>query len=103
MIEFFIPATVSQIIVYSRHIDPRWGPERLRNLCEQELDVRLEPATAVLFHNRAQDTLILVAQDDDGDRTVTKRLERGAFLLPAPDPGRGYATVRPSQMNSLFR
>jgi hypothetical protein len=42
--------------------------------------------------------------DEDGDRTVTKKLDKGAFLLPTADPdGAPFVTMRRSALAKLFR
>ena len=84
MIDLFLPPSTTRLIVYPSAIDTRWGPERLRTACERDLGVELDDSTAVLFHNRARDTLVLYLLDADGDRCVTKKLDRGVFLLPVP-------------------
>lgn len=103
MISQFLPHAVRRLVVFPKSIDPRWGPQRLRDTCERELGIRLDTSTAVLFYNRAQDTLILYALDADGDRCTTKKLERGVFLLPVPPVGEKYAVVDASKTDALFR
>jgi len=40
----------------------------------------------------------------DGDETIMKKLDKGAFLLPAPDAeGAPFVTLRPSMLPRLFR
>jgi len=101
MIELFVPASIQRLIVYPKPIDTRWGLQRLRDACE--LGVAIDRATAVLFHNRSQDTLVLYCLDADGDRSTSKKLDRGAFLLPAPAAGQKYAVVDASKVGTLFR
>lgn len=103
MLDLFIPTHTRRLILYPNPINVRWGPERLRAACERDLGVTLDRTTAVLFHNRAQDTLVLYTLDDDGDRCITKKLHRGAFLLPVPAAGEKYAVVEASKVGSLFR
>ncbi len=63
----------------------------------------LDSTTAVVFHNRKKDTLVLYTLDRDGDRCITKKLERGAFLLPVPAEGEKYVVLAASKVASLFR
>jgi hypothetical protein len=47
----------------------------------------MEPnaSTAFLFVNKSHDCLLLYSIDADGDRTVTKKLEKGTFIVPVPE------------------
>lgn len=92
-----------RLIVYPTAIDVRWGPDRLRTTCETDLKITLDRSTAVLFHNRARDTLVLYALDHDGDRCLTKKLDRGVFLLPVPVAGQRYVVLDASKIGTLFR
>ncbi len=103
MIEFFIPAAVRRVVVYPTPIDTRWGPRRLREACEQHLGIAVDETIGVLFHNRAQDILVLYCVDASGDQTTSKKLDRGVFLLPAPVAGQKYAVVDVSKIATLFR
>jgi IS66 Orf2 like protein len=103
VIDLFLPPSTKRLIVYPSAIDTRWGPERLRAACEGELGVKLDNSTAVLFHNRARDTLVLYALDADRDRCVTKKLDRGVFLLPVPVASQKYVVIDASKVATLFR
>lgn len=103
MLDLFIPTSTRRLILYPKPIDVRWGPDRLRAACEHDLGVSLDRATAVLFHNRARDTLVLYTLDEDGDRCITKKLSRGAFLLPVPAAGEKYVVVDATKIGTLFR
>lgn len=103
MLELFIPSQTRRLILYPSPINVRWGPDRLRAICERELGVTLDRTTAVVFHNRAQDTLVLYTLDDTGDRCILKKISRGVFLLPVPAAGEKYAIVKASKVATLFR
>lgn len=103
MLDLMLPATTRRLIVYPAAIDVRWGPDRLRATCEGELKVTLDRSTAVLFHNRARNTLVLYTLDSDGDRCITKKLDRGVFLLPVPVAGQKYVVLDASKIGTLFR
>ena len=103
MLDLFISPSTRRLVLYSVPIDVRWGPDRLRVACERDLGLTLDPATAVLIHNRKQDTLVLYTLDRSGDRCITKKVERGAFLLPVPAEGEKYVVLAASKVASLFR
>lgn len=103
MIEQFLSPTTKRILVYPTPIDTRLSPDSLRATCEQGLGVELDRETGVLFHNRSQTTLILYALDYDGDRCLSKKLDRGAFMLPVPAEGEAYVLLDVAKVGSLFR
>lgn len=103
MLDHFLPPSTRRLVLYPTPINVRWGADRLRVACERDLGLTLDLKTAVIFHNRKQDTLVLYMLDEDGDRCITKKLERGAFLLPVPPAGQKYVVLRASNVASLFR
>jgi hypothetical protein len=103
MLDLLIPRSVRRLVVYPVPINVRWGVERLREACERDLGLTLDPATAVIFHNRRKDTLVLYTLDHDGDRCITKKLDRGAFLLPVPAEGQKFVVLKGETVASLFR
>ena len=103
MLEHFVPPSTRRLVLFPVPVDIRWGPDRLRVACERDLGLTLDPTTAVIFHNRKQDTLVLYTLDENGDRCITKKLERGAFLLPVPPVGQKYVVLDASKVASLFR
>jgi len=103
VLDLFLPPSTRHLIVYPAAIDTRWGPMRLRAACERDLGVELDRSTAVLFHNRARDTLVLYSLDADGDRCITKKLDRGVFLVPVPAADQKYVVLDASKVGALFR
>ena len=103
MFDLLLPRSTRRLIVYPAAIDTRWSPERLRVACERDIGVELDRATAVLFHNRARDTLVLYTLDFNGDRCIKKKLVRGAFLVPVPAAGQKYVVLAASKISTLFR
>lgn len=103
MIDLFVPPRVRRLVIYPSPINVRWGVDRLRAACERDLGLKLDRRTAVIFHNRKQDTLVLYAIDHEGEQTISKKLERGAFLLPVCPEGQPYVVLKASNVASLFR
>ena len=101
MLHLLIPLEVRRLVIYPTAINTRWGLDRLA-AASRDLGVKLDRATAVLFHNRSRDTLVLYLVDGDGDRCVTKKLDRGAFLVPVPAAGKPYAVLDASKIDTLF-
>jgi hypothetical protein len=96
------PSSTNSRAISHRGRQP-WGPQRLRAECARGLSVELDSSTAVLFHNRTRDTLVLYSLDADGDRCITKKLDRGVFLLPVPAAGQKYVVLDASKIGILFR
>ena len=46
--------------------------------------------------------LLLYSTHPDGDQTLTKKIEKGAFIMPAPG-GAPSITMRPSILSRMFR
>lgn len=104
MIEQFLPQGATRVLVHLEPVNLRWGPERLRAFCTASLGRAPDSRTAFLFINRKRDTMLLYYLDDTGEQTLTKRLEKGAFLLPAADSeGSPWATLKRAALPKLFR
>src|SRR5262245_58401825 len=98
MLDRLIPSSTRRLVIYPVPVNVRWGPIRFRIACERDLGLTLDPATAVIFHNRRKDTLVLYTLDRTGDRCITKKLARGAFLLPVPAEGQSYVVLDASKV-----
>ena len=82
----------------------RWGTTKLRALCQGELGIEPDYATGFLFVNKSHDSLLLYSTDRNGDRTLVKKIEKGAFMMPAPRPdGAPFIIMRPSILSRMFR
>jgi IS66 Orf2 like protein len=104
MLEAFLPASATRIVVYLEPISMRWGPERLRILCAQAVGIEPDPSTAFVFTNKARDCLLLLSTGPDGDHVLLKKLEKGGFLLPAPEvAGKSFVVLRSAVLARLFR
>lgn len=104
MIKQLMPANLKRVVVYLQPISMRWGTTKLRALCEEELGIEPDSTTAFLFVNKSHDSLLLYSMDPDGDRTLMKKIEKGAFMMPAPGPdGAPFIIMRPSILSRMFR
>lgn len=80
-----------------------WNDETPR-ACRDELGIEPDSATAFLFVNTSHDSLPLYSTDPNGDRTLTKKIEKGAFMMPAPEPdGAPFIIMRPSILSRMFK
>jgi transposase len=99
-----MPPSVSQLVVYLDPVDTRWGPDRLRALCQEEIGMKPDAATGFIFTNRKKDRLLMYYVTENGDGVTLKKLERGAFLLPAPTPdGKRWVVMKAAMAARLFR
>jgi hypothetical protein len=104
MLEALLPANTTRVVVYLKPISMRLGTERLRKLCTEAIGVEPDPFTAFLFANKARDCLLLFSTGRSGDQTLMKRLDKGAFLLPAPEAeGKPFVIMRSTVVARLFR
>ena len=103
MLELLLPAHITRVVVYPSPVNMSRGPEALRKLCADELGVEAANGTVALFYNRAKDTLKLYWEDSSGDQTLTRKLDRGTFLVPVVPPEAKYTTVPPTTLRRLFR
>jgi transposase len=99
-----MPANLKRVVVYLQPISMRWGTTKLRALCQGELGIEPDSATGFLFVNKSHDSLLLYSTDRDGDRTLVKKIEKGAFMMPAPGrDGAPFIIMRPSILSRMFR
>ncbi|MGD0837718.1 MAG: IS66 family insertion sequence element accessory protein TnpB [Polyangia bacterium] len=103
-LQTLLPQSVTRVVVYLQPINLRWGPEKLGTFCRDVIGVEPDPSTWFLFVNRRRDTLLMYFLGFDGDETILKKLDKGAFLLPAPQAeGAPFVIFRPSMLPRLFR
>jgi len=104
MLEAFLPKSATRVVVYLQPINVRWGAKKLGTFCREVLRLEPDSRTCFLFVNARRDTLLLYFLHNDGDQTLLKRLDKGSFLLPAPDAaGAQFVILRPSMLPRLFR
>ena len=99
-----LPSSTTRIVVYLEPISMRYGDVHLRNLCRDVIGIEPDPSTAFLFTNSQRDCLLLYSAPSTGERTLMKKLQRGAFLLPVSEQeGKPYALMKPALLSRLFR
>lgn len=104
MVEGFLPRSATRVVVYLKPISMRWGPEKLRTFCREVIGIEPDQTTCFLFVNRRCDTLLAYFLTFDGDQTLMRKLDKGAFLLPAPEAEKApFVILRPSMLTRLFR
>jgi len=104
MLDRFIPAFATRVVVYLHPINVRWGATKLRAFCTETLGIAPDYSTAFVFANKARDCLLMYSLDDADGQVLLKKLNRGAFLLPAASDGETpYVIMRPKMLSRLFR
>ena len=104
MLEAFVPKSATRVVVYLQPINVRWGAKKLGTFCREVVRVEPDERTCFLFVNGRRDTLLLYFVCGDGEQTLMKKLDKGSFLLPAPDTdSSGFVVLRPSMLPRLFR
>jgi hypothetical protein len=104
MLEALLPPSATRVVVYLDPINVRWGAKKLGTFCREIVRVEPDAFTCFLFVNRSRDALLMYFVGSDGEQTLLKKLDKGAFLLPAPRAdGAPVAILRPSMLSRLFR
>ena len=104
VLQALLPSHATRVVVYLKPINMRSGPAKLREFFTEILGIEPDHSTAFLFTNKARDCLVMYVLDEDGEQTLIKKLDKGAFLLPAPDrEGAECAIMKPRVLSGLFR
>ena len=104
MLEALLPKSATRVVVYLEPINVRSSVKKLGSICREVLGFEPDATTSFLFVNARRDTLLLYFANYDGEQMLQKKLEKGAFLLPAPDTtGAPFVVLRPSMLPRLFR
>jgi len=104
MLEAFLPKSAKRVVIYLEPINVRLGMDKLAQLCRDVAHIEPDDRTCFLFVNRRRDTLLMYFTDHDGEQTLTKKLDKGSFLLPARDPNReAFVILKPAALRRLFR
>lgn len=104
MLEAFLPKSATRVVVYLEPVNVRQGAERLARFCREVVQIDLDSNTCFLFVNRRRDTLAMYFAGYDSEQILTKKLDKGSFLLPARDAQREpFVVLKPSMVRRLFR
>src|SRR5262245_4445175 len=104
MLQAFLPPSAARVVVYLEPINTRWGARKLGVFCREVVGIEPDHRTCFLFVNSRRDTLLVYFLDVDGGQTIRKKLDKGAFLLPAPEADRApFVIFRRSALARLFR
>jgi hypothetical protein len=104
MLQAFLPQSATRVVVCLEPINIRWGARRLGVFCREVLGIEPDRRTCFLFVNARRDTLLVYFLDADGEQTLLKKLSKGGFLLPAPEPDSApFVIFRRSALAHLFR
>ena len=104
MLDLFIPSYATRVVVYLYPVNMRWGAPKLRAFCTDTIGVAPDYTTAFVFTNKARDCLLMYSLDDFDGQILMKKLDKGAFLLPAAaDEETPYVIMKPKMLAKLFR
>ena len=99
----FIPASTRVVYLYQKPISMRWGPNKLAQICVEEMGIEPKDGLAFLFFNKSKDTLMAFFKDDTEDQIIMKKLDRGGFMAPVGEPGERFVKLSSSMLPKLFR
>jgi hypothetical protein len=104
VLQSFLPTSATRVVVYLKPINMRLGPAKLRELCTETIGIEPSASTAFLFTNKVQDCLLMFFADGGDEQSLLKKLNKGAFLLPALDAdGKEFVIMKASMLPRLFR
>ena len=104
MLEAFLPKSATRVVVYLEPVNVRQGAQKLARFCREVVQIDPDSNTCFLFVNRRRDTLAMYFAGYDGEQILTKKLDKGSFLLPARDAQREpFVVLKPSMLRRLFR
>ena len=104
MLQALLPNWITRVVVALEPISMRLGSDKLAARCREVLRIEPDEDTCFIFTNRQKDTLLMYFRAPGGDEITMKRLDKGAFILPAPTEfGALYVIMRPAMLPRLFR
>jgi len=89
---FFLPQHAKRVLICRQPISMRLGHDRLAELCGK-MGRDPKKGDVFLFFNRSKDSIKLYFQDARGDQSLTKKLDRGGFLLPAGNSHEPFSEI----------
>ena len=104
MLDALLPNWITRVVVALEPISMRLGADKLAALCRGVLCIEPDESTCFIFANRQKDMLLMYFRAPGGNEITMKRLDKGAFILPAPvESGAPYVIMRPAMLPRLFR
>jgi hypothetical protein len=104
MLQALLPNWIKRVVVALEPISMRLGSDKLAARCREILRVEPDDDTCFVFVNRQRNTLLMYFRAPGGDEVTMKRLDKGAFILPAKaESGAPYVIMRPAMLPRLFR
>lgn len=95
-------SAATRIYVGVEAVDMRKGFEGLFGLVRDHLGQDPLSGHLFLFSNRDRTRIKAIVWDGSGLWVCAKRLERGRFQWPNPEPGQRQVTMRPEQLTLLL-
>ena len=99
----FLPPKTKEVLLCKKPISMQWGHNRLNRLCIEELGIDPSNGDVFMFFNKAQDCLRVFFVDDTGDQSLTKKLDRGGFLVPTNNSADLFVRIRADLLPTLFK
>lgn len=94
---------VKFVNMYTKPINMRWGENKLKNLCIEEMKIDPKKGEVFLFFNKAMDQLKLFFIDDISVQEVVKALPKGGFMLPVAKENDIVVKVERKKLDAIFK
>ena len=96
----FFDRTGLRVFIYRAEIDMRCGFERLHSLCVHQMQALMDQGHVYLFFGKNRRRIKALFYDGSGLVLITKRIERGRFMLLSELMGRNE--IKLSELKLIF-
>lgn len=100
---FWLPPNTKEVILYKKPVSMQWGHDRLSRLCKEEFGMDPKEGGVFLFFSRAHDCLKIFFIDKTGDQSLTKKLDKGGFLVPVSTDEMPFMKIGAKILSTLFK
>lgn len=80
-----------------------WGPKKLKAIIDETLSEGVDDDTAYVFTNSKRDSLLVYWRTDNGEQTMQRQAQEGAFVYPSYADGLPWASVESKSLRNLMR
>ncbi|MCC7071774.1 MAG: IS66 family insertion sequence element accessory protein TnpB [Deltaproteobacteria bacterium] len=98
-----LPKNAKRALFYLLPIRMSWGPKKLKAIIDETLSEGVDDDTAYVFTNSKRDSLLVYWRTDNGEQTMQRQAQEGAFVYPGYADGLPWASVESKSLRNLMR